>query len=450
MNACGASPSTTMAVSSISLPVITVPSGSICEGQTYTMSPSGANTYTFSSGSAAVSPTVTSSYSVTGSNTLGCVSLSPAVSLVTVKNAPVITVNSGSICAGNSLTIAPSGASTYTISGNNFIVSPLTTTSYSVVGTSTAGCISLNPSTATVTVFTFSLPVITVNSGSICSGKSFTLTPSGALTYTFLNGGPIVSPTSNTNYSVNGTSAQGCIGSSPALALITIDSGPNITVNSGSICVGRSFTIIPSGAINYSISGGSFIVSPVTNSVYNVTGQNNSGCVSSSPGIVNITVYQLPTVTVSTTSTLLCIGETVTLTANGASSYTFDPGGIPASSLIVSPASTSSYTLTGSSVHGCVNSASLTQIVDACTSLTEKEFTDAIVVVFPNPTSGMVNLHLNSHCEVFLLNSVGQVIYYSTFDYGNHQINLENFCKGIYFMRVVNGNILTNIKVLKE
>ena len=66
-------------------PTITVNSGTICAGSSFTMSPSGANTYTYSSGTAVVTPTITSSYSVTGTNSAGCMSSNTAVSTVTVS-----------------------------------------------------------------------------------------------------------------------------------------------------------------------------------------------------------------------------------------------------------------------------------------------------------------------------------------------------------------------------
>src|SRR6266545_3316962 len=63
---------------------------------------------------------------------------------VSVSTTPTITSNSGTICSGASFTISPSGAgaSTFGISGGNFTVSPVLTTTYAVTGTSTAGCIS--------------------------------------------------------------------------------------------------------------------------------------------------------------------------------------------------------------------------------------------------------------------------------------------------------------------
>src|SRR5207342_2215535 len=128
----------------------------------------------------------------------GCISTNTAVSGVTVFITPTVAVNSGSLCSGNSFTIIPSGASTYTVTGGTTTVSPIVNTSYSVTGTSTAGCVSSNTAVSSVTVNI--TPTITVNSGSICSTKSFTIVPSGASTYTYSGGSNIVSPATNTSY----------------------------------------------------------------------------------------------------------------------------------------------------------------------------------------------------------------------------------------------------------
>ena len=127
-----------------------------------------------------VSPLTNTSYTVTGTSALGCVGSNTAVSNVTVNTTPTITVNSGVICTGQSFTMTPSGASTYTYSSGSNVVSPLVNTSYSVTGTSALGCIGVSTAVSNVTVNI--TPTITVNSGVICTGQSFTMTPSGAST----------------------------------------------------------------------------------------------------------------------------------------------------------------------------------------------------------------------------------------------------------------------------
>jgi hypothetical protein len=64
--------------------------------------------------------------------------------VITIYNNPVVSVNSTTICAGNTATLTANGASTYTwntsVTGSVYTVSPLATTGFTVVGTSTVGC----------------------------------------------------------------------------------------------------------------------------------------------------------------------------------------------------------------------------------------------------------------------------------------------------------------------
>jgi hypothetical protein len=211
-NACGTSSAQTLSVTVNSLPTITVNSGSICSGASFTIVPSGASTYTFSSGPI-VSPIVTASYSITGTSTAGCVSSNTAVSNVTVNSTPTITVNNGTICNGASFTIVANGANTYTFSTGP-VVSPTSNATYSVTGTSTAGCVSSN--TAVSNVIVNPLPTIAASSSTnqLCIGNSATLTGSGGATYTWTPGGTgtsiVISPTVNTTYTVIGTNSNSC------------------------------------------------------------------------------------------------------------------------------------------------------------------------------------------------------------------------------------------------
>ena len=422
VNLFGCITSSILTVNVNPLPVISVNSGSVCFGNIFTIIPSGAATYTYSSGSNNVSPLVNTSYSVTGTSAQGCVSSNVAVSNVSVLALPSISVNSGSVCAGAAFTINPTGGISYTYSGGSAIVSPVSTTNYTVTGAGSNGCsntavstvsviglpsviisglsaicngdnvvlmasgassyswntgaisssISVSPgSSTTYSVIGFNvsacentasklvtvnpLPFISVNSGSICSGSSFTMIPTGASTYTFSNGSNIVSPFTTSNYSVTGTSAQGCLSSNTAVSNVNVVNNPVITVNSGAICIGSSFTMIPSGGVSYVYSSGSSVVSPIATSQYTVTGSNASGC--SSSAISNVTVNTLPLVSI-TGSAAICFGNSTTLGGAGANSYTWNTGATT-QSISASPNTTSSYSVSGMDLNGCRNSATV-------------------------------------------------------------------------------------------
>ena len=380
---------------------------------------------------------------VTSSNGCNVVSSS---GLITVNVFPTITVNSGSICAGQSFTITPNGADTYTISGGNSIVSPTVDATYNVIGTSTEGCVSSNTAVSSITVNP--LPTITVNSGSICVGQSFTLTPSGADTYTISSGNSIVSPTADATYNVIGTDLNGCV-STAAVASVTVNALPVITVNSGSICAGQSFTLTPSGADTYTISGGNSIVSPTANATYSISGTDLNGCVSNLDAVASVTVNSLPTVSAGTNNTLLCVGETATLTASGASTYTWSTSQTSAI-ITVSPSMQTTYTVNGTDANGCENSTSITQNVNACTGINEVSYSANELLVYPNPSNGEFNVSVSSATKITIIDVMGKVVYAEQLESGLHSVNLNQFANGIYLLKAEsNGNAKT-IRLIKE
>lgn len=70
-----------------------------------------------------------------------------------------------------------------------------------------------------------------------------------------------------------------------------------------------------------------------------------------------------PTVTAVTTATNVCAGQTVTLTASGAFTYTWSPGAIVGTSVTVSPTVSTNYTVVGTSTTGCQASATVSTSV---------------------------------------------------------------------------------------
>jgi gliding motility-associated-like protein len=93
------------------------------------------------------------------------------------------------------------------------------------------------------------------------------------------------------------------------------------------ICVGDIVALSASGSATAyvwspgNIPGSPVFVSPNVSTIYTVTGNDASGC----PGIgtVLVTIGQSPIINVVTTANAVCAGYTSTMTANGASTYTW-------------------------------------------------------------------------------------------------------------------------------
>ncbi|MCU0433177.1 MAG: choice-of-anchor I family protein [Bacteroidia bacterium] len=397
----GCTNTATVTVTVNGLPVVTASAAnaSICVGASTTLNGTGADSYNWMPGnlsgaSLSVTPSTTTTYSVTGTNTVtGC--SNTATVTVTVNGLPTVTATTAnpSICAGASTTISGSGANTYTwqpgnLSGASLSVTPSTTTTYSVTGTNTVtGC----SNTSTVTITVNGLPTVTASAAnaSICVGASTTLNGSGANTYTWqpgnLSGTSIsVTPATTTTYSVTGTNTvTGC--SNTATVSVTVNGLPTVTATTAnpSICAGASTTISGSGANTYTwqpgnLSGASLSVTPATTTTYSVTGTNTlTGC--SNTSTVTITVNGLPTVTASAANASICAGAVTTISSSGADSYNWQPGNLSGASLSVTPSSTTTYSVTGTNtVTGCTNTATVSVTVNALPSITATASNSAV------------------------------------------------------------------------
>ena len=370
----------------------------------------------------------------------------------TVNPSPTISVNSGSICSGSSFSIIPSGANTYTIQGGISNVTPTVNSSYTVIGTSSVGCISANTATSNITVN--SLPTISVNSGSICSGNSFSITPTGANTYTIQGGSSNVTPTVNSSYTVVGTSSVGCVSVNTATSTVTVNNSPTITASSGTICSGQTYSIIASGAPTLTFSSGSSNVTPTITSSYTVSGTNTVGCVGSA--ISNVTVFSNPAITaISTSTNYLCLGNSATLTASGATSYSWNTSST-SQSIVINPTVTTSYTVSGTNTVGCNANTTITQSVTNCTSLIEtQDFTNNFKI-YPNPTSAeffveILNKTSNIY-DVEIVDVLGKVIMKQSNEPTNNLIkfNIDKLNKGIYFVKIYNHEETNFIRLIKE
>jgi len=202
-----------------------------------------------------------------------------------VSNAEVtITVNSPSVCIGNSATLTATGAANYTWTpntnlntdiGNTVVATNTSNTTYTVLST-VGSCHNL--ATALVTINP--LPIITINTPTICIGDTGTLTASGASTYIWNTGANassiVVSPSVSTNYTVVGVNTNSCI-SVPTIGGITVSPYPSVSIGgNNNICIGENTTLIASGANTYTWNTGdtlaNLILNPTLNTSYTVTG----------------------------------------------------------------------------------------------------------------------------------------------------------------------------------
>jgi hypothetical protein len=375
-NSFGCSSSTSTLVTILPLPNVQmiISDSVICMGQSVTFNESGASTYTWNPSTNTGVPyflTGSQSFMLSGTGSNGCINSDTRT--VTVHQLPVLSISGPTLmCAGINTVLSVTGASSYTWSGgpvsSTFIVSPSNTITYSVTGTDTNGCQQLQTHFMQV----LPSPVVTlVSSSPVCEGDSVNLSASGAVSYTWLpvqssNQNITVTPTVSTTYSVLGIGNNGCVRT--VTTLVVVNPAPNLTLTAPSlICAGNSATFVASGAPSYSWNNGStaatLVVSPPVTTTYTITGTGTNGCPRNV--VHQLVVEPYPPLNPVSTHSNFCIGHTATLSAVGAVTFTWMPGNTNQSFISVSPTSTSIYTVSGSSLNGCLSTATIEVFVNA-------------------------------------------------------------------------------------
>jgi len=173
-------------------------------------------------------------------------------------------------------------------------------------------------------------------------------------TGTYLN--PTHTYTTAGNYTVQlyVISADGCTDS--ITYNVTVNPLPNVIGGPDHIvCEGTQLTLNGTGAVNYvwdnGVTDGLAFTPMVGTTTYTVTGTDVNGCVNTDQ--VDVTVNPLPNVEAGPNQTV-CEGTQVTLNGAGAVNYVWD-NGIVDGVAFTPPVGTTTYTLTGTDVNGCVN-----------------------------------------------------------------------------------------------
>ena len=245
-----------------------------------------------------------------------------------------------------------------------------------------------------------------------------------------------------------------CTSVSRTSVTVTVGSIPTISVTSGAICAGDSYTMVASGAGSYTYTGGSSVVTPTATMSYSVTGTSALGCAASNTAVSSVTVNAVnPPVTASTSNSMICSGESVVLTAStSATSYTWNTGATTMS-VSVSPTVTSTYTVNVSNGTACVASSTVMVTVNACVGINEA--VAALISIYPNPTNGIVNISLTAELSksstLEIYDAIGKLVVKQNLVSEMNSINISNLNNGIYTFKVLNNSNLVKIgKLVKQ
>ncbi|MBL7934110.1 MAG: T9SS type A sorting domain-containing protein [Bacteroidia bacterium] len=311
---------------------------------------------------------------------------------------------------------------------------------------------------------------VVANSQTICAGDELLLDASGADSYTWTAGANIGATTSSvseyplmpTSYGVIGTSSlSGC--SSTMNINIMVNPSPSVLMyaSTPTVCAGKPVNLTAFGAASYQwnpVPGSSalVVVNPTITTTYSVIGTDPNGC--SGSAMQTITVSALPTVNaISSAPSQMCSDDFQTLTASGAATYVWigsNSGNVmQGNPLTITnlPAGSVSYTVTGTDVAGCQNTAIVVQNVDACTGLSKHSALSGLNV-YPNPTSAVLTVELNNSLvkTITVSDLTGRIIMSTTNNNGMTELNLNELANGVYYVKVSSENASEVVKVVKQ
>lgn len=264
------------------------------------------------------------------------------------------------------------------------------------------------------------------------------------------------------------------ITSSNGQMLQTSSTAPTAAVSSvNSICVGQPVALsdassggptswewtmtggTPSSAsfqntsVTYTAAG----VYTVSLMVANATGSNTA--------VSTITVLANPVINVTSAQAQICAGESATLNASGASTYTWSPAATLTSSngnvVVANPTVTTAYNIIGNN-GTCNGNGMYTLVVNACTGIEQLENANEFSV-FPNPFLNEINITYNlktdSKIEVMLYDMLGKEIFHQTYQEitGHHSKLIfvdDAISQGMYSLKITIGGEKIYRKLIKQ
>lgn len=284
-----------------------------------------------------------------------------------------------------------------------------------------------------------------------CIGQSINFTGNGADTYMW--NGSVNSQTlsylitGNANVQLVGTNlSSGC--SSTVTIPISANLSPvvGILAQSNNICKGKPTVLTAYGANSYNWTTGAntatIIVSPTVATTYSVVGVNSFGCSSTTSLKLNMkqdaSIFALPS------STLICNGESATLTATGAKTYTWASNNtfLTGSSVVVMPTFNNTYTVTGTNDQGCEATSSFKIDVTACAGISELGGVGTGFSLYPNPAQTEITLLFESENSksITISDLSGKVIFSSNSELTEEHIDINSFTDGIYQITIKSEN----------
>ncbi|HEX5001860.1 MAG TPA: DNRLRE domain-containing protein [Bacteroidia bacterium] len=430
------------------------------------------------------------SYTVSLTNACGVVTSAPVA--ITANPVPVASITAAgptSFCGAGSVLLNAATGTGYTYQWllNGLSIPGATGTSYSasVSGTyrcevaSSNGCSALS-NFINVYANTIVPAISPGGTVTICSGTNVTFHANANPGYTYqwsLDGIPIPGATDSSytgtfagNYTVEITSTCGVFTSSATILDVSPIPQAAISANGPTgFCNGGNVVLTAVYDPDYSYQWKKYgnLIAGATGQSYTATKSgkyrvivtNGNGCSRVSNAIV-VSVYGYPTASITANGpTTFCVGDSVLLTANSGSGYTYMwkrySGFIPgATGQSFNAKLFGKYRCVVTNMYGCSKASNYIIVDTPCRETDETPQTSgngSVVTVFPNPSSGSFVIHNPGHNDqsrYYLTDMTGRKTELDATATDNTDIEVNDLASGIYFVEVMNKDDLQTFKVV--
>jgi hypothetical protein len=308
--------------------------------------------------------------------------------------------------------------------------------------------------------------ITTFNYQNVCAGFPTTLSVSGpgalswyaspSSTVVLGSGATFVTPTLSAGTYTFYAAASNTCAEGPRVPVTVTVSGSlpvNISANATLVCAGAQLTLTAAGADTYTWSNSSVaptvVVTPTSNTFYSVMGSSTlSGCTGFSAK--SVSVYpSLPLVTAG--AGIFCSGTAVDMGASGALSYTWQPGNLTGFFITVFPPVSTVYTVSGTDLYGCVNSATLGINMVICTGVNGFQGSGQETFISPNPGRGEYTIQTPAADYIVEVSDLTGRKVWETRSEGNHtKMDISHLANGLYQVRLIGEREVSVIKVVKQ
>lgn len=226
----------------------------------------------------------------------------------------------------------------------------------------------------------------------------------------------------------------------------------NFSASSTTVCVGQSITFTDNttngpadwnwtltGALPNTSTHQNVIATYYSPGTYTINLSTSNTFGTGASKINTITVVPLPNVVVIPDT--ICSGETATLTAMGANTYSWSTGATTAI-INIAPTVSTIYNVTGT-LTGCSKKINAYVIVNGCVGI--EELSKELIKIYPNPANQILTIDLHelaTEKTIEIYDEFGKLVLSKTTVEPLLKLDVSTFHSGIYLVKVILKNHL--------